>query len=198
MPFSRLTLADLVLKISARMLVLRLSRVGRKKYAAYRVVAADSRRAAQGKFVSLLGHYNPHTKELVLKKEEIAGFLKNGARPSNSLIRLLEKEKIQLPDWAKYHSRQKPSKSKKTAAEEKAATAKPSDEAQSTEEQPAETPAVAEEAQKQAEATAESVPDKNVTETAASEQSQADKAKQGEKAAAEAAVEAAEPAEKSE
>ena len=47
----------------AELVVIRLTRVGKKKQAHYRIVVADSRRAVQGKFISILGWYNPHTKE---------------------------------------------------------------------------------------------------------------------------------------
>ena len=59
------------------MLVIRLARGGRKKYPVYRIVAAEKRRAATGKFVAVLGHYNPHTKDLVIKKDELKKFIEN-------------------------------------------------------------------------------------------------------------------------
>lgn len=83
------------------MLVIRLARVGRNKYPTYRIVAAESARAATGKFVSVLGHYNPHTKELVIKKDDVTRYLSNGAQPSNTVIKLLQREKVELPAWAK-------------------------------------------------------------------------------------------------
>ena len=73
------------------MLSIRLARTGRNKYPTYRIVAAESARAATGKFVAVLGHYNPHTKELVIKKEEASHYLNNGAQPSNSVIKLLQR-----------------------------------------------------------------------------------------------------------
>ena len=83
------------------MLVIRLARTGRAKYPTYRVVAAESARAATGKFVAVLGHYNPHTKELVIKREEIKKHLTNGAQPSNTVVKLLQREKVELPAWVK-------------------------------------------------------------------------------------------------
>lgn len=83
------------------LLVLRLARTGRNKYATYRIVAAESKRAATGKFVSVLGHYNPHTKNLVIDKDEVKARLSQGAQPSNTVVKLLMKEKIELPDWVK-------------------------------------------------------------------------------------------------
>ena len=83
------------------MLVIRLARHGRTKYPTYRIVAAESARAATGKFVAVLGHYNPHTKELVIEREEVKKHLSNGAQPSNTVVKLLMREKIELPDWVK-------------------------------------------------------------------------------------------------
>ena len=100
------------------MLVIRLARTGRNKYATYRIVAADSKRAATGKFVAVLGHYNPHTKQLVIDKEEVAQRLNNGAQPSNTVAKLLQREKIELPDWVKVKT--KAPKAKEEAAQEEA------------------------------------------------------------------------------
>ena len=83
------------------MLVIRLARGGRAKYPTYRIVAAESSRAATGKFVAVLGHYNPHTKQLVMKREEVVTHLKNGAQPSNTVVKLLMREKVELPSWVK-------------------------------------------------------------------------------------------------
>lgn len=87
------------------MLVIRLARVGRKKYPVYRIVAADSKRAATAKFVAILGHYNPHTKEVVLDTSEAKRFIANGAQPSNAVIRILKNEKIELPTWAQFKTK---------------------------------------------------------------------------------------------
>lgn len=87
------------------MLVIRLARTGRAKYPTYRIVAAESARAATGKFVSVLGHYNPHTKELVMKTDEIKTYLTNGAQPSNTVVKLLQREKVELPGWVKFKTK---------------------------------------------------------------------------------------------
>src|SRR5437762_174543 len=118
------------------MLVIRLARTGRKKYSTYRLVVADSRKAATGKFVSLLGHYNPHTKALIVNSEETLRYLKNGAQPSNTVVRLLQSQKLELPEWVEYHSR--PPKAKKKA--EKPVATEPSAVAESSEAAPAESP----------------------------------------------------------
>lgn len=121
------------------MLTIRLSRTGRNKYPTYRVVAAESARAATGKFVAVLGHYNPHTKELVLNKDEVKKHLKNGAQPSNTVIKLLQREKVELPAWAVLKTKQSKPKHEPAAeaAAESEAKAEPASEA------PADEPAAA-------------------------------------------------------
>jgi small subunit ribosomal protein S16 len=109
------------------LLVIRLARTGRTKYPTYRIVAAESARAATGKFVEVLGHYNPHSKELVIKREEIAKHLSNGAQPSNTVVKLLTREKVELPSWVKLKF--KAAKVVPAAAPEAAATAAPEAEA---------------------------------------------------------------------
>jgi small subunit ribosomal protein S16 len=113
------------------MLTIRLARTGRAKYPTYRIVAAESARAATGKFVAVLGHYNPHTKELVIKQEEVKKHLSHGAQPSNTVIKLLAREKVELPSWAKLKTKQPKPKADAGAAKEEAP------EADSTAEPPA-------------------------------------------------------------
>ena len=92
------------------MLAIRLARTGRNKYPTYRIVAAESARATTGKFVAILGHYNPHTKELIIKKEETVKYISNGAQPSNTVIKLLQREKMELPKWVVLATKNKASK----------------------------------------------------------------------------------------
>lgn len=72
------------------MLRIRLSRVGKRNNAQFRITVADGHRAPSGKFIEILGHYNPHTKEKVLNKERIEYWIARGAKPSptvhNSLV----------------------------------------------------------------------------------------------------------------
>jgi ribosomal protein S16 len=84
-------------------------------------VAAEAARTATGKFVAILGHYNPHTKDIVLKQDEILKHLGNGAQPSNTVTKLLIREKIELPAWVKLKT--KAPKVVEPTEEEKAAAA---------------------------------------------------------------------------
>jgi small subunit ribosomal protein S16 len=71
--------------------VIRLMRAGAKKRPFYRIVAADSRRQRDGRFLEILGHYNPiatpHT--LVVEKERVEEWIANGAQPSEQVGSLL-------------------------------------------------------------------------------------------------------------
>lgn len=82
------------------MLTIRMQRTGRKGLAHFRVVVQDSRFAPNsGRVVAQLGHHNPHTKETVINEVKATEYLKNGAQPSPRVVRLLQNEKIGMPDW---------------------------------------------------------------------------------------------------
>ena len=73
------------------MLRIRLSRVGKKKQPAYRIVVADSRSPRDGAFLKIIGHYNPLTDPvtLVVKEDEAIHWLGKGAKPSETAAKLL-------------------------------------------------------------------------------------------------------------
>lgn len=71
------------------MLRIRLSRGGKKNNAQFRITVADGHRAPSGKFIEILGHYNPHTKEKVFKQERIEHWISKGAQPSATVHNLL-------------------------------------------------------------------------------------------------------------
>ena len=90
------------------MLAIRMQRIGRKGYPTYRVVVQEAhRQPTSGKVIANLGSYNPHTKEVTLKKDQAAEFLKNGAQPSDRVVHLFKTEKIELPKWVKVTSDKK-------------------------------------------------------------------------------------------
>lgn len=76
------------------MLVIRFNRVGRKNFAQYRIVVQEKSVAPKGKHVAWVGSYNPHTKETVLRKDEIREWLAKGAKASDSVHNLLVKNKV--------------------------------------------------------------------------------------------------------
>jgi len=71
---------------------LRLTRVGSKKNPVYRIVAADSRSPRDGKFLEIVGRYNPQSEPslIELKEERIKDWLSKGAQPSATVQRLLK------------------------------------------------------------------------------------------------------------
>ncbi len=73
------------------MLVIRLSRTGRKKQPNYRVVVAEKSAAVKGRFLEILGHYNPRTKDLQLDADRAKAVLADGAQPSETAEALLQK-----------------------------------------------------------------------------------------------------------
>ena len=74
------------------MLKIRLSRVGRKHVAKYRVVLTARRQSATHGFLKVLGAYDPHTKTLDMDMEAAAGYIKNGAQYSETLAKIVAKK----------------------------------------------------------------------------------------------------------
>jgi small subunit ribosomal protein S16 len=72
------------------LLRIRLSRVGKKKQPAYRVVVADARAARDGAYVDVLGFYNPIAQPKVIEIDEAKAkdWLNKGAQPSDTVARL--------------------------------------------------------------------------------------------------------------
>jgi small subunit ribosomal protein S16 len=70
---------------------IRLRRTGRSKKPAYRVVVADSRAARDGRFIEIIGHYDPLTQPPTIKIEldKAAEWIKKGAQPSNTVRSLM-------------------------------------------------------------------------------------------------------------
>ena len=128
------------------MLVIRLARGGRNKYPTYRIVAAEQRFTATGRYVEILGRYNPHTKELVMDKEGIERRVGQGAQPSNTVLRLMVREGIELPKWAKLAQKQRAPKKEPEVKEEAPVTEAEAEAEVATAEAPAadETPVVEE------------------------------------------------------
>ena len=71
---------------------LRLTRVGSKKNPVYRIVAADSRSPRDGKFLEIVGRYNPQTdpSTIEVNEERVKHWLSKGAQPSSTVAKLLK------------------------------------------------------------------------------------------------------------
>jgi len=70
---------------------IRLRRTGARKRPAYRVVVADSRAPRDGRFIEIVGVYDPLTKPPTIKidREKVDGWIKKGAQPSNTVKHLI-------------------------------------------------------------------------------------------------------------
>jgi small subunit ribosomal protein S16 len=78
------------------MLKIRLRRVGAKKKPSYRLVVADIRSPRDGAFIDIVGHYDPMTdpETIFVEEEKALHWLQQGAKPTNTTTRLLDKAGI--------------------------------------------------------------------------------------------------------
>jgi small subunit ribosomal protein S16 len=74
------------------MVRIRLRRMGKTKQPSYRVVVADQRSPRDGKFIEVIGHYNPvqQPKVLEIKGDRARYWLSVGAQPTDTVVRLLK------------------------------------------------------------------------------------------------------------
>ena len=74
------------------MVRMRLTRVGSKKNPIYRVVVSDSRSPRDGRFIEIVGRYNPQSNPslIELNEDKIRDWIAKGAQPTNSVKRLLK------------------------------------------------------------------------------------------------------------
>jgi len=75
------------------MVKIRLRRMGRRNRPFYRVVAADSRSPRDGKFIEIIGHYNPLTDPATISidTEKALKWLRCGAQPTDTVRSLFDK-----------------------------------------------------------------------------------------------------------
>lgn len=75
---------------------LRLTRVGSKKNPIYRVVAADTRSPRDGKFIEIVGRYNPQSEPSLIEFDEakVKEWLGKGALPTAPVAKLLKAKGI--------------------------------------------------------------------------------------------------------
>ncbi len=77
------------------MLKIRLQRIGRKNEPSFRVVLTDSKNAAKsGKFLEIVGSYNPKAGETIFKTDRIKHWIKNGAQISDTVHNFLVSQKV--------------------------------------------------------------------------------------------------------
>jgi small subunit ribosomal protein S16 len=76
------------------MIKLRLKRYGKKREASYRIVAINSQTRRDGRPLEELGFYNPRTDEITLDIPGLVNRLKQGAQPTDTVRRILEKNNV--------------------------------------------------------------------------------------------------------
>ena len=84
------------------MVTMRLSRIGSKKRPYYRIVVIDKRRARNGRFLEVLGQYNPIASpvQLEINAERAQYWLSKGAAPSETVSSILRQKGLQAPTLA--------------------------------------------------------------------------------------------------
>ncbi|MDP2328226.1 MAG: 30S ribosomal protein S16 [Dehalococcoidia bacterium] len=99
------------------MLKIRLRRTGQKHQPSYRVVVADKDAPRDGKFIEILGHYNPRTEPVTfeVKADRVQHWIGVGAQPSDTVHRLLHQRGIVTSEPPKRDT--KPTKVEREAAE---------------------------------------------------------------------------------
>ncbi len=76
------------------MIKLRLKRIGKKREASYRIIAINNLARRDGRPLEELGFYNPRTKEVKLDVDGIVKRLQQGAQPTDTVRRILEKNNV--------------------------------------------------------------------------------------------------------
>lgn len=76
------------------MIKLRLKRIGKKREASYRIIAINNLARRDGRPLEELGFYNPRTKEVKLDVDGIVKRLRQGAQPTDTVRRILEKNNV--------------------------------------------------------------------------------------------------------
>jgi len=76
------------------MVKIRLQRAGKKKAPFYHIVVADSKSPRDGKIIEQIGTYDPMSNPTVLKldNEKVEKWLKNGAKPTETVKKLIERK----------------------------------------------------------------------------------------------------------
>lgn len=71
---------------------LRLMRMGKTKQPTYRIVAADARSPRNGRFIEIVGHYNPRTEpsSITVDNDKAVAWLRKGAQPTEAVEKLLK------------------------------------------------------------------------------------------------------------
>ena len=169
---------------------LRLSRGGAKKRPYYRIVAADSRRARDGRYLEQIGTYNPllpkdDENRVKLNEDRAKYWLGVGAQPSDRVARFLDAAGIREREARNNPNKAKPGEKATERAEEKAAKAAEAEEAAKAAEEEAKAAPAEEEAKTEDAPAEEAAADEAPAEDAAAEEAPAEDDKSEEEAKAE-------------
>lgn len=87
--------------------VIRFARHGSKRNPFYRVVAADKERPRDGKFLEVLGTYDPKEPQAIgnLKQDRIQEWISKGAKPSDAVRNLIKRTEKLAPDLAEVEAK---------------------------------------------------------------------------------------------
>lgn len=89
------------------MLNVKLQRVGKRGQAYFRVIVGEHTLKPKGKFLELLGSYDPHKKELKVKKDRIEYWVSKGAGVSptvnNLMVNFKQWDKVKMQSWKPKH-----------------------------------------------------------------------------------------------
>src|SRR3989344_266581 len=89
------------------MLKIRLQRTGKRGQAYFRVVAVEHTKKPKGEYLELLGNYNPHQKQLTVKRERVEYWMGKGAQISPTINNLMVTHKIwdrpKMESWKPKH-----------------------------------------------------------------------------------------------
>ncbi len=87
------------------MVRIRLRKVGQRRQINYRIIAADKESPRDGKFLEILGFYNPRTEPFTLKVKEdrVYDWMSKGAQPSESVMKLFQSVGL-MDRYARYKS----------------------------------------------------------------------------------------------
>ncbi|HNT29918.1 MAG TPA: 30S ribosomal protein S16 [bacterium] len=126
---------------------IRLSRRGRKAVPHYYIIVQDKEKSPKGSFIEKLGFYNPSARPVILEFDVVKAeqWIKNGAKPSVTVARLIQVAKEGIKDKGVKHKKFGGKFTPEPAAE-------PAEAPSASQEQPAEAPAASEELDKEEQA----------------------------------------------
>ena len=100
------------------MLIIRLSRIGKKKHPTFRLIISEKTKDTKGDYLELLGSYNPHTNKADIKADRVKYWLEKGAKTSATVNNLLVNNKVIEGEKVKVFKPKKRATAESTEAKE--------------------------------------------------------------------------------